>query len=656
MARTVLFGIKLQGESKGFEKLGAAVQSVNQGIELVSKGVALVKTVTIDAAKAIFDFAQASANMSDAVMEAGQLTGTSSEFISQLGFAARQSGVDVKVMEGGLVALTRRISAMPEVFKKWGIAVKDSDGKLRSTDVVLRDVADKTKNLGSAASRAAFAQDLMSEAGRQLVPLLVQGSEGIDRFAKEADKLGITVSTTSALIAGEFNNEIGRARDSTNALARVVGGFLLPLLTSAAKEFNKLSGETLKWFKANEKLIDGGLTTFLLFVADVGVPAVATGFKLLSEIVAGFASIIPFVTLAFNRMWQAIFKGAANSVKSLELAAKAMGATGLGQAAELARRAIESIGIQFKKSGDDSKAELLAINATIQSMEAALLALSEGSSAAIRRVIIAAKALKEALKGVKDETNEADSDAEAAFAESLRKFNMQLADAETLAAERKLLREVELAGLERVASANERAAERMRTGFEQANAAILTTFRAVTQRGLTTAQRVAAGFQSMFSIIGKSALKALQDQLIADAIQRSSQKVNIVANAAEGATKAAKEQAGLGPFGFLAAFAILPLVFGVISAFANRFQFGGEVVPNVVGAPAGRDVFPALLRAGETVTPANQEPEGGGPMSVTFQQINNTLFAPNEQQIDEANRDQLFRSTERLRELGFEVS
>ncbi|NIM50446.1 MAG: hypothetical protein GTO22_14550 [Gemmatimonadales bacterium] len=665
MARTVLFGIKLRGETSGFDKLGAAVVSVNQGLELAKKAIGGIKAVTVDAGRAILSFAQASARMSDAVLEAGRRTGTSAEFMSRMSFAAKQADVDIATFETGVTALTRRIAAMPDTFKKWGIAVRDAEGNLKSTDVVLNEVADRIQGMSSAAEKAALAQDLMSEAGRKLVPLLNGGSEGLAAFGQEADKLGITVSSSSAIIADEFNNAMGRAEEATNGLTRQLGGFLLPVLTVAADRFARLAGAANQWLQANQQLVQSGLVEFMLFLSDQAIPAVAAGMATMVEVFGGLASIVPFVQSIVLKFFAAHVKAVSSVIQAHEEMARAVGATTIADAFQSAREAVDGFSSRVRESAGEADQDLLAIRNTIERIKAGLGDMSQIGSSGIREIIIQAEQLvaelaaagatgQGAMNGISSGADNATGSVNATkdAVDQLNQataamFDRQLAGFEATAERSQFVRDLRISNLQRieeqnnrVIAANTRAAQEMLRVGGQVSSGLVRVFSVFADSSASTSEKVKRAFVAAFQVMGQTALDTARQVIIAQANQA--------------AAGAAASQASLGPLGPVLAIAAASTIFGIVSAFAQRFQFGGEVQA-LRGAPVGRDNIPVLARAGDVITPPGEDPPGRGRIELHLTQ-NNQLFLPTEDQVDQLNRDQLMESNRRLFELGFDTA
>lgn len=178
-----------------------------------------------------------------AVDEAGKTAdavGLTIEQFTRLQFAAEQAGVSQEQLRTSLTRLNRSITdaqdgtgRAADAFSRLGVEVTDSNGKIRSQRVVLEDVADALSALPAGAERSALAVDLLGQQGAQLLPLLLQGSQGIRRLGDEADRLGRTLTQEQRVIAEAFQDSLGRLNSARRGLQQELSLLFAPPLTGA---------------------------------------------------------------------------------------------------------------------------------------------------------------------------------------------------------------------------------------------------------------------------------------------------------------------------------------------------------------------------------------------------------------------------------------
>ena len=124
-----------------------------------------------------------------------RVLGGTIEEMSTLRGAAQLGGVSTEAMGAGMKMLSRQIYSGGKELKKLGIATKDASGKLRPTNDVLMDVADRFKEMPAGAAKTALALKLFGRTGgTEMLPMLNRGSEGIAELEKQTAKYGLTLT------------------------------------------------------------------------------------------------------------------------------------------------------------------------------------------------------------------------------------------------------------------------------------------------------------------------------------------------------------------------------------------------------------------------------------------------------------------------------
>ena len=128
-----------------------------------------------------------------------------------------QTGQKTEGLEASLSRFSRALGEAQagigeggKTFENLGVSIANADGTLRTSEEVLRDVADAFADIQSPAERARVAAKLFEEGGRALIPLLSQGSRGMDELAREAEKLGLVFGGDTIRKAQELNAEFDK--------------------------------------------------------------------------------------------------------------------------------------------------------------------------------------------------------------------------------------------------------------------------------------------------------------------------------------------------------------------------------------------------------------------------------------------------------------
>lgn len=191
---------------------------------------------------------KSTAEAQDGLLKMSQKAGISVESLSGLGYAAKLAGADTetlvkasKALSQNIVDAGREANQSTTVFGGMGIAIKDAAGGLRATDQILLDVAGKFSGMEDGANKSALAVKLFGKSGLDLIPFLNQGKDGIQALTKEAERLGIVVSTDAAMASERFNDNLERMSMAAEGLKRSIGNAALPLVNEFAQQLTDAS-------------------------------------------------------------------------------------------------------------------------------------------------------------------------------------------------------------------------------------------------------------------------------------------------------------------------------------------------------------------------------------------------------------------------------
>jgi phage-related protein len=177
------------------------------------------------------DLAKSTASLS-------RVTGLDSKQAQAWSLIAKERGIQSKQLQMGMATLGRNIgglggptAASDKALAKLGL----SSAELMALPMNIRMgmIADSFKALPNGVEKAALAQKLFGRSGLQLLPILNQGSQAINKQMDEANKLvpPLGKSGTAALNLAKKQRELGMA---STGLKVAVGSALIPILSTLA--------------------------------------------------------------------------------------------------------------------------------------------------------------------------------------------------------------------------------------------------------------------------------------------------------------------------------------------------------------------------------------------------------------------------------------
>lgn len=205
-----------QGMDKARRKSKSTMQSIEKGANLAAKAVAGIGVAAVGSAAAMI---RSQADAADELMKTSRAVGVEVDALSALKYQAELSGVEFSGLATGLRTFNRNardasegVGEAVDTFEALGISIFDADGRLRTTQELLYDVADAFAGMEDGVLKTAYAQDLMGRSGAQMINLLNGGSAGIADMRKEAESLGQVLDRDTAEAAERFNDAMTRAR------------------------------------------------------------------------------------------------------------------------------------------------------------------------------------------------------------------------------------------------------------------------------------------------------------------------------------------------------------------------------------------------------------------------------------------------------------
>jgi hypothetical protein len=176
-------------------------------------------------------------NEADAMDEAAQKFGMTTEELTKLQYAAGFSAVSFDQLGVSLGKLGKNIAEASDgnksavaSFASLGIAFENADGSLRGVNDVLFDLADRFAAMPDGAKKIQLAMDLMGKSGAAMIPVLNQGSAGLKLLGEEAVRAGVVISTKTAKAAAEFNDSLDRLKAGVKGQAVQLMSVLAPAM------------------------------------------------------------------------------------------------------------------------------------------------------------------------------------------------------------------------------------------------------------------------------------------------------------------------------------------------------------------------------------------------------------------------------------------
>lgn len=292
--REILARFGFQVDQRGLAKANKGIAGVVS--KLGALGVALGAGMV---ARGIKDFVTGMVDAGDALGKTATQLGLSSNELQAWQAAAGFAGVESTKFNQSLRVLAKNANAaatgaggISDKFKQLGIEVKDGNGNLKSSNVLMRETGLALGKLENKTEAVALAQELMGRTGAALLPLFKDGAAGLDAALKKLEEFGGGLSKDLIPMAELAQDRFAEWDISILSLKSRIAVGLLPALSSIVLGLSKAAAAVSKFLGKGERL------KAILVVLGV-LLAKAAILKFGGSLLAlGKAALVPLIKLA----------------------------------------------------------------------------------------------------------------------------------------------------------------------------------------------------------------------------------------------------------------------------------------------------------------------------------------------------------------------
>jgi len=286
----------LRAAQKKLQAFGEGVRAL--GMKFITFGGAVVAGLA--ATTKVF------ASMGDHLAKMSARTGISVEALSELGYAADQSGTDLDTLEASLRKMQKTIvdaatgsKGAIDALAMLGLTVEDLNSL--SPEQQFKLIADRLSKISNPTVKAAAALELFGRSGTALLPMLSNGAAGIEELQEQARKLGLTVSGEDARAAEVFGDRLDDLWKVIKRGVFTIGSALVPLLQSTAEWITAVVVRVSAWLRQNRELV---VTVFKvaagMVAAGAALVALGAAASALGSVFGGVAALITGVGAALG--------------------------------------------------------------------------------------------------------------------------------------------------------------------------------------------------------------------------------------------------------------------------------------------------------------------------------------------------------------------
>lgn len=272
---------KVQTDMGKMRKSAQSLESGFNGMSRTIKGAFAGLGVGIGISGIVRSF-DALTDSLDKIGDVAEKIGVTTDQLQELRYVAGQFGSNAEELDKSLGQFVRRLGEAAQgegellkILDAYSISVRDASGNTRDSVDVISDLADVIQRAESDVERARIAYNAFGRAGMALVPMLRNGSSGLDDMRQRAHDLGLVIDGEAIQASSDFRDRLDELSKAFTALQADALGPLIPQIT----EFVVQLRDSIREGGGAKKVIDELAESFEQIAKLTGVIALA-GFGL----------------------------------------------------------------------------------------------------------------------------------------------------------------------------------------------------------------------------------------------------------------------------------------------------------------------------------------------------------------------------------------
>lgn len=226
----------ITAEDRGSAVVGDFANNTRKATTAIAAGMAAAGAGLILYTKSAVDY---TVQLTKSTKELSHEAGLTAENASALLYVTQRMGITAQQTTQFFGLFSKRIAetASAADYSKTalgalGVQVKDAQGYTRGFNDILLDTADVFASMPDGAQKTAQALEIFGRSGKDLLPVLNLGSQGIKDLEAQAEKLGLTLTTANVASVTKYIQATKNLTDAQNSLKIQIGQLTAPVLAS----------------------------------------------------------------------------------------------------------------------------------------------------------------------------------------------------------------------------------------------------------------------------------------------------------------------------------------------------------------------------------------------------------------------------------------
>ena len=195
------------------------------------------------------EFVETSVDLTKESVALGRQLGISATEASILKVAMNSVFVTQEDFAGGAARLTRTLAKNPDAFRDLGVAIRDSNGELRTTPEIMADVNAKLLQFTEGTARNIEGTKIYGRGWQEVSGILKLTPSVIEEAKDKAEELGLVVGVESVAQTKAYRSALQELHEVFEASFKVVGDAVIPSLTKLAQFLGEQGPATVNVFR-----------------------------------------------------------------------------------------------------------------------------------------------------------------------------------------------------------------------------------------------------------------------------------------------------------------------------------------------------------------------------------------------------------------------
>jgi len=187
----------------------------------------------------------------DKLHDMSMKTGIAVETLSLLDYAAKLNSTDIDSVSNLIVKFNKNIYEAADGtgeatnnFKRMGISLNDTNGKLKDSETLLFEVTKKFKDMPDGVEKTAVAMKLFGKSGAESIAMLNDLGKNGEEYKKFLKDTGALITTEFAAAADRFNDSLTTMKTALSGIGIKLAEDFLPSLTATSIAFVQIASDS----------------------------------------------------------------------------------------------------------------------------------------------------------------------------------------------------------------------------------------------------------------------------------------------------------------------------------------------------------------------------------------------------------------------------